>query len=91
MGTMKMLIPVELPKEELIDSIYDSVDHESISEFIEELDVRYADFEVTGRTIGLLLDSITKEFAALYGDYNSNTHMWKQHVLEIKKMMEKFE
>lgn len=71
MDTLKMWIPAELPKEELIDSIHDSVDHESISEFIEELDVQYADFEVTERTIGLLLDSITKEFSVLYGDEDS--------------------
>jgi len=89
MKPIYMNIPVTISTNGLIEAIYGSIDHEEIPQFIADLDVYYADFGVTKKAIGLLLDSTTEEFEVFLS--GSNVEKWKLNVAEIKKMMEDFE
>lgn len=90
MSIIRLVSSIEIECDDLIDTIHNSIDHDDVSDFIKELDLRYQDFEVTEKTICSLLDSMRKEFAVYYDEPSEEIEKWDQHVSAIKKMMESY-
>ncbi len=88
---VKLMVPVEIHLDELVDTIHSSIDHDDVPDFIKELDLRYQDFEVTEKTIIKLLDSLRGEFVASYGEPSTTVEQWDLNVSRIKTMMIMFE
>lgn len=87
----KLMVPVEIHQDDLIDTLSSSIGHEDAPDFIKKLDLSYQDFEVTEKTIVKLLDSMRGEVIVRYGKDSEKVALWDSHAFAIKKILEDFD
>lgn len=67
--------------------ISDSVDQEHFPELVKDVDLFYADFDVSERILEHFLDSLGSEVKALYGEDSENAKDWNEASSTLKEIM----